>query len=405
MHFFRVLILGALAAALPVRAVYAPIPEKEQGKNLLVTLRAGVAYDSNIFSAATGAIDSAVFSVAPKVSYNASLTDQTFFSGSYGLKLDQFTDRPGDKLLDSHDLTLRIAHAFSKATTIDVFDMFMRSGNPESPLVGLPPNPDGTPQKNPDQSFNRNQIDARFDTPLGAKVGLTVKARSIYYDYYRNETLGRSIDRIENLYGAAGDYAVLPEVKLVLEGRHQDVFYRKEGREAKNKRSDFAMGGFDYFVAKKMSLSGRLGAEWRHRVRERSVTTPYAEFSGKYDYAEDSYISGGYGYTLEEATDTTRYTDMKVHRLFVNVQHHFTALIVGSASLTYEPSQLQARRALVPPVANVDDTTVRTGVALSYLPTKNWTLSASYDYDRVRSDERTRELLRHRFGVSAAYAY
>lgn len=389
--FFRVLIVGALLGAGSARAVYAPIPEQEQGKTFTTTLRGGVSYDSNLFGAATGEVDSTILTAAPKLVYNASVTDQTFLAASYGLTLDYFTDRPGTKLLDSHEATLRVAHAFTKATTIDVFDMFMLSRNPESLLAGVP--------LNPDQSFYRNQLDGRFNTPLSAKAALTIKTRSIYFKY-RNATLGRSLDRIENLYGIAGDYAVLPETKLVLEARHQDVFYRKQG-EFKNKRSEVAMAGVDYAVAKKMSLSGRLGAEWRKRVTERATTVPYAEFSGKYDYADDSYLLGGYAYTLEETSDLVRFTDTKVHRLFLNLQHHFTALIVGSASITYEPSQLQGRRG----VPNVDETTVRSGVALSYLVTKNWTLSASYDYDRVHSDDAAREMLRQRAGVSGAYAF
>ena len=48
----------------------------------------------------------------------------------------------------------------------------------------------------------------------------------------------------ENLYGIDGEYAILPELKGVAEYRHQDVFYRKLG-EAKNKASDFVMGGAD----------------------------------------------------------------------------------------------------------------------------------------------------------------
>lgn len=391
MLFPRVLALGALLAAPAARAVYAPIPEQEQGRNLTISLRAGASYDSNLFGAATGEVDSAILTFAPKGVYNASLTDQTFLSASYGLALDYFTERPGNKLLDSHELSLRVAHAFTQSTTIDVFNLFMLSRNPESLLAGVP--------LNPDQSFYRNQIDARFNTPLTAKLELNVKARSVY-SKYRNPTLGRSLDRIENIYGLSGEYAALPEVKLVAEARHQDVFYRKEG-EFKNKRSEFLMGGVDYAVAKKFSTSGRLGAEWRKRVTERSTTVPYAEFSGKFDYGRESFLLGGYAYTLEETSNTARFTDSQVHRLFVSLQHHLTTLMVASGSLTYEPTQLQGRRG----VANVDEITVRGGGALSYLVTKNWTLSASYDFDRVRSDDAARNMLRHRAGVSANYAF
>lgn len=378
-------------ATLPVRAVYAPIPEQEQGKDFTLSLRTGVAHDSNIFGAATDAIDSTVWTLAPRALYNVSLTAQTFLAASYGLTLDRFDQRPGDKLLDSHDATLRVAHAFSKVTTIDVNDAFMVARNPESLLAGVP--------VNTDQSFTRNQIDGRFVTPVTAKLGATLKARSVYYDY-RNRSLGRSIDRLENLYGVAGDYAILPELRAVAEYRHLDVFYRTLGEE-KNKSSEYLMAGFDYGLAKKMSVSGRLGGEWRRRSDERNTQSPYVEFSAKYDYTEKSFFTGGYAYTLEESSDTARFTDTKVHRLFGNVQHALTALIVASGSVTYEPTTLQGRRGFM----SVAETTTRTGVALSYLPTKNWSASVSYDRDNVRSEDPSRRLRRARVALGATFTF
>ena len=386
--------------SLPVWAVYAPIPEQEQGKDLTISIKGGLSYDSNIFGAANGAVHSTIWTIAPRAAYNASLTDQTFLAASYGLTVDYFEDRPGDKSLDSHDATLRVAHAFSKETTIDVNNAFTISRNPESALAGR--------TVNQDQSFTRNQLDGRFNTPLNAKVAATVKARSVYLKY-REDLLSRSLDRIENLFGLSGDYAILPEVKAIGEYRHQDVFYRKLG-ETKNKSSEYLMGGVDYDVARKLSLSGRLGAEWRERKAEKDTTAPYVEFSAKYNYTERSFFVGGYAYTLEETSQPERFTDAKVHRVFVNVQHAVTALIVASASLTYEPSTLQGRRdpsALqgLPPIPNVSETTVRAGAALSYLPTKNWRTSASYDFDHVRSDEASRKLRRERVALSATYTF
>src|SRR5207302_1367418 len=157
------------------------------------------------------------------------------------------------------------------------------------------------------QSFKRNELDGNFTTALNAKLGLIVKARTVDYQY-RNAQLGRSLDRIENLYGISSDYAVLPELKAVGEFRHQDIYYDKLG-ETKNKTSNFLMGGVDYAVAKKLTLTARAGAEWRHRSSERSTTAPTAEVSAKYDYADGSFVTGGYTYTIEEASDTAQFTD------------------------------------------------------------------------------------------------
>lgn len=380
-------------------AAYAPVPEQEQGKDLTFSIRAGVSHDSNLFGAPQNEVSTMVFTAAPRVIYNRSLTDQTFFSGTYGLTLDHFDDRPGDKTLDSHDASLRLAHAFTKTTTLDVTDLFTVARNPESLLAGVAATLPAS-VLNPDQSFTRNQLDGRLDTMLAPKIGLGVKARTTLYDY-RNDALGRNLDRIENLYGLSASYAILPEVKGVAEYRHQDVFYKKQGRELKNKRSDYLMAGADYFVAKKMSLSGRLGAEWRNRVSGDDETAPYAELSGRYSYTESSFFVAGYAYTFEETSDVTRFNDSKVHRFFANVQHAVTPLIVASGSFSYEPAQLQGRR----PQKDIDEDTVRCGAALNYLPTKNWVLTASYDHDRVWSGINAREMKRERVGVYAAYTF
>lgn len=391
MKFTYALIAGGLIAVLPVRAVYAPIPEQEQGKDLTVTVAGGVSYDSNIFGGATDAISSTVFEVAPRIAYNASITDQTFFSASYALTLDNFERRPGQKLLDSHDVTLRLAHAFSKSTILDLTNDLMLARNPQSLLNGV--------ALNTDQSFTHNQFDAHVTTPLTPKLKTELKARSSYTKY-RNGAIGRLLDRIENLYGVAADYAVLPEVKAVAELRHQDVYYRKLG-ESKNKYSNYVMAGADYDVAKKLTLSGRLGAEWRQRLGAENTAAPYAEFSGRYAYAEKSFITTGYAYTFDESSDPTRFTDEKLNRFFVNVEHSLTALIVASASADYEPGVLEGRLGQ----ANLNETSSRYGAALSYLPTKNWTVSVSYDFDDTHSDDQSRTTQRHRVGVNASYTF
>ena len=210
----RCLLLLTLTAVQAARAAYAPTPEAEEGKDLIVKIRASAGHDSNLFGAAKGAIATGVYTLAPSVTLNRSLDERTFVSASYGLTLDRFDHRPGDKLLDSHDASLRVAHAFSPATVLDLNNALMIARNPESLLAGV--------KVNADQSFLRNQFDGRFTMPLAAKVTGTAKVRSALYQY-RDRDLGRALDRAENLLGLAADYALLPEVRAVGEYRHQDI--------------------------------------------------------------------------------------------------------------------------------------------------------------------------------------
>ena len=391
MNYPRALVVAGLLSALPAWAVYAPIPDQEQGKEWTVTLRGDVTNDTNIFGSQSGAISSMVYEAAPKVAFNASVTQQTFLSASYELTVDYFSDRPGTKTLDSHDFNGRLAHAFSSETTLDISDDYSIAKNPESLLAGV--------AINTDQSYKRNELNGKLSTSLAPRIGTTLKVRSVNYRY-DNDTLATSLDRTENLYGLALSYDVVPELKGVGEYRHETVSYRTAGAN-KDKQTDFLIGGVDYALAKQFTATARLGYQWRHRDEERSSSAPYAEFSGKYDYAQNSFLSAGYVYTFEETSNVALYTDTKVNRFFVNVQHALSPLVVASGSFTYEPSVLQGRRGL----PNANETTTRLGLALSYLASKNWMISAHFDHDNVNSDDLSRGQRRDRTGAGASYSF
>ncbi|HVU16190.1 MAG TPA: hypothetical protein VHD32_04665 [Candidatus Didemnitutus sp.] len=372
-------------------AVYAPIPEEEQGKAFSFRLGASVYHDSNIFGSATGEIGSMIYNVSPAILFNSSVTDQTFLSAGYELSLDHFEDRPGSKDLASHKLDARLAHSFSQISSLDLSDEYQISRNPESLLNGVP--------VNVDQSLDLNELDARYTTALNEKLGLVVKYRNQDFDY-TNDTLGDQLNRMEQLAGLEVSDAFLPETKLVGEYRYLDINYNHDG-SFKDKRSNFVMGGIDYSPGQKLTVTSRLGVEFRSRSGETNTTAPHAEFSARYAYAEASYLAAGYSYSIREPDDTTLYTDSKVNSFFINLQQQLTPLITASGSVTYEPAVLLGRTGQ----PNIDEETTRFGLALSYLPDKNWTISATFDVDHIDSDDPNRKQDRTRGGVSVRLVF
>jgi predicted porin len=383
-----------LLAVLPTwaLAVYAPIPDQEQGKPLTYRLGTSVYHDSNIFGAATGEIGSMVYNFTGAISYNGSIDDQTFASASYELSNDYETDRPGKNDLTNHTLNARLAHSFSSASNIDISGLYDISQNPQSLLNGVP--------LNTDQSLKRGQFDARYTTAAGQKTGVIVKYRFINYSY-DDATLGTNLDRSESLAGLELSYALLPETKLVGEYRYQSIDYRA-GSATKNKTSNFVMGGVDYNPGKNLLVSVRAGFEERKRKSTTDTTAPYAEISTRYTYAEGSFLAAGYTYAIEEPSDILNYTDVNVNRVFLNLQHRLTGTITASGSVTYAPSTLQGRGGVH---VDINETTTRFGVGLSWQPTKNWSAAATYDLDDVNSDDPSRGQNRNRFGVSARYTF
>jgi len=381
--------LAITSAAL---AVYAPIPEQEQGKALSFRLGASIYHDSNIFGAASGAIGSMIYNVSPAIVFNSSVTDQTFVSASYELSLDHFADRPGTKDLASHNLQARLAHSFSQSTSLDLSEAYDISRNPQSLLNGVP--------LNSDQSLNLNEFDARFTTDAGEKLGLVFKYRNQLFDYQK-QPLSDSLNRMEQLAGLELSDAFLPEAKVVGEYRYQDIAYDHGGSD-KDKRSNFLMAGVDYSPGQKTTFSSRFGVEDRSRSGASSSSAPHIEMSGRYAYAEGSFLSLGYTYSIEEPSDIGNYTDSKVNSFFFNLQHALSPLVTASGSVTYAPAVLQGRPGVH---ANINEDTTRLGLALSWLPDKNWTISATYDYDHVESDDPNRAQDRTRYGLSARMAF
>ena len=373
-------------------AVYAPIPEQEQGKPLTYRLGASAYHDSNIFGGETDEISSMVYNFTGAISYNGSVTDQTFASASYELSNDYVTDRPTKKNLTSHTFNGRIAHQFSSASNIDVTALYNIAKNPPSLLTGLSPVTD--------QSFKRTQLDAKYTTAAGQKTGVVVKYRYINYRY-DNDSLSDSLDRTDNLAGLELSYALLPETKLVGEYRYQNISYDTDGT-LKDKKSNFLMGGADYSPSQDLLMSARAGFEARRRDAGADTTTPYVELSSRYTYAEGSFLAAGYTYTIEEPSNVTDYTDTDVNRLFVNVQHRLSGAFTASGSLTYEPSTLQGRSGVHD---DADEKTTRFGLGLSWLPTKNWAITGTYDHDEVNSDDNNRGQSRDRLGVSARFTF
>lgn len=394
MRHFRPLLAIWFLCLPRLQAVYAPVPEAEQGKALTVYLSGGVYHDSNIFGGSANEVDSLVYAFNPGIAFNASLGGRSFASASYRLACDYIPDRPGKKTLDSHEFTARVAHTFTPQMELDLSDTYQISKNPESLLPGL------ATVVNVDQSFHRNQFDARFATSLTKRTGLTFKSRHTVYAY-NDPGLARSLDRSELLAGITAAHSLLPDLQALVEYRNLMIRYKDDGLY-KDKRSHFLLVGVDRAMTDRFSISGRLGFEARRRKGDRNDTLPYAEAGLKYDHGKGSYVAFGYGYSVEETSNTDLYTDISVNRFFINLQQTVTSSLVTTGSITWEPSNLHGRTGVNP---DRSETNTQIGIAVVYRLARRLSLSLTVDRDHIRSDDPSRSLKRTRTGLSIKYVF
>lgn len=392
----RVLIALVFSLLLPgrARAVYAPIPEHEKGRLFTLYVNAGVYYDSNIFGAPENAVDSYICRLQPTAVFNISASDQTLFSGGYQVTIDRFDSRPGDKQLISQSVNARLAHTFSRRMDGEISDVFQVQKNPATLLPGV------AAQLIPDQSYDYNQFDGRLRYNLDKRNGFKGKLRVASF-WYDNPYLERDLDRTDWLAGVEWVRLSRPELQLCAEYRYRAVRYGSDGG-VKDKDSHYFLAGADYLMGLGVALSGRLGVEALLRNGGEDAALPYIELGLKKDYREESFISAGYSYSTQEASDIKAYTDMYVHRLFLNVQHRMKKIYTLALALDMQPAVLNARKGIA---EDIHEQMLRAGVSLTWAPTSRLSFSCTFDYDNINSQDPNRELQRVRAGVYGRWIF
>ncbi len=384
----------ALAGMNAARAVYAPIPEVEQGRLLTVYLAAGQYYDTNIFGAARGGIESMVFQAQPTIVANISAADQTLVAASYQLSADYFDNRPGDHFLMSHSLSARLAHTFSSRFEMEISDSYQIVKNPESLLPGI----GGV--VNPDQSYNYNQFDGKLFYSVSNRVGLRGKARAIDFAY-DNPYLSDGLDRAEYIAGIEAVRMSRANLQVSAEYRYHTIRY-DHGGAIKDKDSHCLFAGADYAVTKNTAYTARLGVEALLRRGASDSALPYVELGVKHDYRDRSFVSAGYTFSTEETSDAYAYTGMYSHRFFANVQHALNPQFMLSGIADWTPSRLNGRRGVA---RAINEWNLKLGTALTCTIADKWSVSLTCDYDYVKSDDPGRNLERVRTGLRARWVF
>jgi hypothetical protein len=152
------------------------------------------------------------------------------------------------------------------------------------------------------------------------------------------------------------------------------------------------MAGLDYAVARSSPPAAGSVTSGVERDGAADTDAPYAELAAEIRLRAEVVPHRRFRHTLEERrmspASPTRRSTASLQRAACA---HPADRRVRSRSPT-NPRPCRAARGQ----ADVDGETTRVRGRLSYLPTKNWTVSATFDHDRVKSDDTSRGLRRAR---------
>jgi len=242
----------------------------------------------------------------------------------------------------------------------------------------------------------------------------TVTSYSFVAVRYDDEEFAAVEDRFEHYFANEFRYLVLPTTTLVAEYRLGIVEYDSNPQSS---ISHFALGGVDYQMNRRTSITLRGGAEFREFDSGASTEAPYGEATISYAYGEGSTISWITRYGLEQSEITGPLSNTSL-RTGIQVNHKLTGKLSGRLGLYYQNTDfdnLEPDEPIIDPFTGEEvpstydpaysEDLIDVAAGLSYRLNKNISLDLGYSFTTVSSDQPINEYDRHRvfFGVSANF--
>jgi len=379
-------------------------------------------YDDNYNTAPDGPakLEAFGYEVTPSFSLNLPL-DQTFIGLSYVYSLRWFEERPGRNYDQSHQVNLRLDHAFSERYKVEISDSFVVAQEPQilddvAGGITVPFRTEG------DNIRNKGEID--FTIQMTRLLGLVLGYANTYYNYEQDGIGSRSalLDRMEHLGSIDLRWQALPQTIAILGYQFGVTHYTGDDPilinpitlvpvdpDDRDNRSHFFYVGVDQNFSPQLNASIRAGVQ--HVDYEDSdlgnETDPFLDASLTYTYNPGSYLLVGARYAhhatdvaMLNATGDEITSDAQSATLYVSLAHKITSKLTGSLIGQYQHSSFNGG------AANSDSEQLYVaGANLTYKFNQHWSAETGYNFDKLDSEVRGRDYDRHRvyIGVRATY--
>jgi len=367
-------------------------------------------YDDNYYTypgtAALPRLHTWGFDVSPSVGYNLN-RGQTVIGASYLYDFRWYEDRAGKRYDQSHQVNLKLSHAFNTRFSLDVKDSFVVAQEPSiiDPSINI------TVPARSEGNNVRNQAGIQFTAAVMEHFNIVLGYSNTFYDYEQDQQdamipanpLGigsRSavLDRMEHQINVDGNYQILPKTTLSLgyayiltDYTSQDLIAPGITGSERDSQAHVITVGAKQQINPQFVVAGKVGVEITEFDSPRwgDETNPYAEASGTWGYAPGSSLQVGLRH-MRVPTDVRVLpngqlnSDSEATSVYISVTHQIASKILLNAMGQYQHAVFNGQGGGTG--SDQADDLFYGGVTLAYQFTKNIAAEIGYTYDRLDSD-------------------
>jgi hypothetical protein len=373
------------------------------------------------------------FDVSPSAAINLK-REQTTFGLSYLYTMRYYIDREDDNIDHTHQVNLKLSHAFNERFSLDVKDSFVIA---QEPSIIDPTITTTLPARAEGSNF-RNFGSIQFNAAVVENFSVDAGYRNSIYDYEQDAADVRRagnptgygsrsavLDRMEHLFFIDGNYQVLPKTTVSLgyqfginDYTSEDPLFQSNGLiyngSARDSRSHFATVGVKQHLNPQLDVSVRGGIQYTTYDNELlfdDKVSPYAEASLRWGYMEGSSLQVGARHQriatdvrlVNTGTAVIPIADQQATTVWVSLNQAITGKLSAIVMGQYQYSTYGDSSIADP--GDVVDQIFFAGATLAYQFNPHISAEAGYTFDRVDSDDSLRSYTRNRVYIGTRLSY
>ena len=195
-------------------------------------------------------------------------------------------------------------------------------------------------------------------------------------------------------FSLESSYLFNPRFTVIGEFRHTSIAYAFDS--TRDSATSYALLGVNWKLSRRTQATGRLGATLREADTGETALSPYLEFAINYQLGRASVLQWNGTYGFEEPSSAT--SKVLTLRTGLNYTHFFTPRLraTAGANILYSTTSN---------ISGEGDSSTQllydTSLGFQYTLTRRWTLTGTYSFTTLFSENEFAEYYRNRFFIGA----